>query len=1258
ATCQEDGNGVRKCTLPNLLNYGETYQWEIIVNDGIGGDVKQTSMFTTLVNLPPSPLDNNSFTFKQDGLDVSTDAIDSTKDVAITWTPSTDNVDKVDDTVQYKVNLICGSNNIDVYSGSEALCNIQASQLDFEQGCRLVVEASDGVNIIDNKAPPLLLYTLENRSPLSFDPIYPTGTDEISPEDDLVLKWEQTSDPDGDTITYDVYFNDLTIPVAHCSNLTQQQVTAGCTIAAANIQSNVPSYHWEVRAKDSYGNTTKGNGATWTAKIKQNSLPSKPEGLTLLNDGVEVVNDTLVKTTEEVKFQWNPSADADSDALTYYVNVQEQGTTGSVSYETTDTTQLADLNKLEVDTSYDWWVVADDGKGGKTESDRMSFKTDKAGIPDFELKANSGKEFTMLKWGEGKALSGVDEYQILRVKADPKNLSEPSFASAVVVNTVSNSTFNYEDNDELQLWNEADGDGYYCYKVVALDNDGDAGYGKGEVARSIYSKEKSCVKHGTVVFEIEDTYGTESGEAKINMPNGGDLVIGSSNFCFSYNNDVISVDETAYVNKGFEKGIISTSFLGNYGSFVPQIYPDAVAVEDEDENEVKLSIITVSIENFNPEQAENHDTLSAQGGTLMRIAFKIADDTSVAQTPISWFVYKEGSHGIDNKDRFGECIAIADEDGPIESISLRGGTYYRQDRRRLVRNGDKEVKGTAHFYIQEPYSKGDTNGDGRITNRDVDEAIKIGMGSKQYSAEIMDKMLSASDFNGDGKIDATDARIIRYYINNDTWLDNLLPSTDNMRRKLRDSRDDTLTLSIGQFEATTDSIIEIPLLAEGISELTAANLSVGYNKNVVEKIKVYNSGLTSDKGNVRVNYDDQEGLVRISIMTETPIEGSGEFVKLKVYLKAETTVKSSALVIGRTDFYDEFNRNFETSVLERTITKQKGQMTLTDVEEPVIEEHGKVISEDEIIKGTPEITTGAYNISGRLTTAQGKPVANATVQAGDKTVTTDNSGYWTIVDIHQGNYTITATKAGYIFESQTCTVAEGQNCAVTLKANANDADTFGKYAAYGTVTDQNGDVVDNVTVTFNGQAVSLDSTGYWARIGLTAGTYPVIATMDGRVVAEQQCTIVEDGDGCEANLSVLTEDDDDIVVPDPLPEPVVGDFQATITVLDKAGQGLADTTIEVSGESIATETYMTDANGQINVPELFEGEYTASLLTALDYVYEAKTFKVSSNTKHATVYLKPSAPKFTVKTQWTPTKVYEGDTSGILYQPIITNNGE
>jgi len=78
------------------------------------------------------------------------------------------------------------------------------------------------------------------------------------------------------------------------------------------------------------------------------------------------------------------------------------------------------------------------------------------------------------------------------------------------------------------------------------------------------------------------------------------------------------------------------------------------------------------------------------------------------------------------------------------------------------------------------------------------------------------------------------------------------------------------------------------------------------------------------------------------------------------------------------------------------------------------------------------ISIGSCRVFGKVVEKFGGPIEGVTIQAGDKTAVTDATGYWEITGLPENNYTLTANKDGYSFDSKYFFVGQ-QECAVDLQ---------------------------------------------------------------------------------------------------------------------------------------------------------------------------------------------------------------------------------
>ncbi|MEK8019962.1 MAG: carboxypeptidase-like regulatory domain-containing protein, partial [Candidatus Parabeggiatoa sp.] len=75
-----------------------------------------------------------------------------------------------------------------------------------------------------------------------------------------------------------------------------------------------------------------------------------------------------------------------------------------------------------------------------------------------------------------------------------------------------------------------------------------------------------------------------------------------------------------------------------------------------------------------------------------------------------------------------------------------------------------------------------------------------------------------------------------------------------------------------------------------------------------------------------------------------------------------------------------------------------------------------------------------YTASGIILDKQGNPLSGVTLQIGDKSTITEAAGNWEINGLAEGEYTVIARKAGYLFESKPCVVSDNEKvCQPALK---------------------------------------------------------------------------------------------------------------------------------------------------------------------------------------------------------------------------------
>ncbi len=162
----------------------------------------------------------------------------------------------------------------------------------------------------------------------------------------LTLKWEKSTDPDGDTVTYDLYI---------CKD---ESFTTGC-ITKENIEYTVSANSYQPPAISYYAGllmfgivlagSVKGRMGRGRTGETGKRRRGKKRKINLLIAMIMITGMILVSCGGD-------NGNGDNDG----------GTSDELSYT---------VSGLSAGTPYHWKVVADDGNGGLTKSDTYSFKT-------------------------------------------------------------------------------------------------------------------------------------------------------------------------------------------------------------------------------------------------------------------------------------------------------------------------------------------------------------------------------------------------------------------------------------------------------------------------------------------------------------------------------------------------------------------------------------------------------------------------------------------------------------------------------------------------------------------------------------------------------------------------------------------------------------------------------------------------------------------------------------------------------------------
>jgi hypothetical protein len=222
---------------PPSLQYSRTYFWQVVAKDNVNlsatGDVWA---FKTVDNgAPPPP----SYTSPANGAD------DRSVNSQLQWSAS---IDPESDPVRYDIYL--GTTNPPSLAASNrSATSYNPGELLYDQTYYWRISAKDDS---DNESPgPVWSFTtVENLPPaVASNPDPPNGVGDLDPSS-IFISFD-SSDPEGDPMTYNVYFGTASNPPLVASGFT------GTTYTLGQLEYG-RTYYWKIDSSDDQGNTTPG----------------------------------------------------------------------------------------------------------------------------------------------------------------------------------------------------------------------------------------------------------------------------------------------------------------------------------------------------------------------------------------------------------------------------------------------------------------------------------------------------------------------------------------------------------------------------------------------------------------------------------------------------------------------------------------------------------------------------------------------------------------------------------------------------------------------------------------------------------------------------------------------------------------------------------------------------------------------------------------------------------------------------------------
>jgi thermitase len=263
------------------------------------------------------------------------------------------------------------------------------------------------------------------------------------------------------------------------------------------------------------------------------------------------------------------------------------------------------------------------------------------------------------------------------------------------------------------------------------------------------------------------------------------------------------------------------------------------------------------------------------------------------------------------------------------------------------------------------------------------------------------------------------------------------------------------------------------------------------------------------------------------------------------------------------------------------------------------------------------------SITGSVTDAEtGSPIAGATVSDGTRTAATDTSGEYTLADVPEGTYQVTASKEGYESSSVTMNVISGDTAVANLSLN----EVALPGSITGAVTDaETGSAIAGATVTDGTRTATTDTMGEYTIADVPEGIHQVTASEEGYESSSVTVNVIS-GDTAVANLSL-----NEVVLP--------GSITGSVTDVE-TGSAITGATV-----TDGTRTATTDTSGGYTIDDVPAGSYE---VTASKSGYESSMSTVTVVSGESAVM------NFTLNPEAAP-----GDTmwvSRICFSKFVGNN--
>ena len=319
------------------MNYGTTYYWKIIAKDNYGITTSSPIWhFTT--NYAPNPPNNPN---------PANDSINIDCNANLSWICTDPDGDPLTYDIYFGTN-----SNPPLVQNNQSSNSYDPGKMNYSTLYYWKITAKDNYGVATSSA--IWHFTTKPNSPpnVPSNPNPPNNAIDIDTNADL--SWTCT-DPDGDPLTYDIYFGTNSNPPLVQNNQSSNSYDPG-------TMNNYTTYYWKIVAWDNQVAYT--SGPVWSFTTAQNSAPNIP------SDPYPTNNATDIDLNADLSWI---CTDPDGDPLSYDIYFGNSSNPSLVQSNWSETTYDPDI--LDANTTYYWMIIAWDIVGNSASGPIWNFTT-------------------------------------------------------------------------------------------------------------------------------------------------------------------------------------------------------------------------------------------------------------------------------------------------------------------------------------------------------------------------------------------------------------------------------------------------------------------------------------------------------------------------------------------------------------------------------------------------------------------------------------------------------------------------------------------------------------------------------------------------------------------------------------------------------------------------------------------------------------------------------------------------------------------